>query len=501
MRKTVPLLRKIASENRVVAISVDGEGKNPVIAEKNRLFDENGNEFECEGISGIEHLKNGDLIVSHKDGITCLQKFKPVWNFQCETGAENLFSDGLNIVFSDALGKCYVIDHQGNLLFMPDNQSTLFISLGPQLAIADESGEVSLWSWSGEKTWQRPARGDIGERITAIGWNNDAIIIAREGHGLVPGEEEAIEVECWRDGKLVERSEPKGRVVAIDGVWLGLDMGGVQYYDKLAAELQHPVKKIIDGGDRALLASWFHIYMINGDEIVWSVEHQGMVEMIAVNDDWSVVMVAGEDQNDWTESEPVIILDANAEAESVALVKNEVDDWAEAPPIEIDAASLYDEKDDAFEALMAEEKVTSKSNAKDMSVLLDALEDQLSALEEDTKSINEDENLDLALHDINLLEDLDSEVEEYIAPVANSGNDITTQSDENGVAMVILDGSETYDPQSRVSSWQWINALGKEVAQSSKVKIKLNKGVHRFELRVKDSEGSWTSDALTVTIE
>mgnify|MGYP002832520638 FL=1 len=278
-------------------------------------------------------------------------------------------------------------------------------------------------------------------------------------------------------------------------------MGGVQYYDKLATELQHPVKKIIDGGDRALLASWFHIYMINGDEIVWSVEHQGMVEMIAVNDDWSVVMVAGEDQNDWTESEPVIILDANAEAESVALVKNEVDDWAEAPPIEIDAASLYDEKDDAFEALMAEEKVTSKSNAKEMSVLLDALEDQLSALEEDTKPINEDENLDLALHDINLLEDLDSEVEEYIAPVANSGNDITTQSDENGVAMVILDGSETYDPQSRVSSWQWINALGKEVAQSSKVKIKLNKGVHRFELRVKDSEGSWTSDALTVTIE
>ena len=46
MRKSVPLLRKIASENRVVAISVDGEGKNPVIAEKNRLFDENENVFD-----------------------------------------------------------------------------------------------------------------------------------------------------------------------------------------------------------------------------------------------------------------------------------------------------------------------------------------------------------------------------------------------------------------------------------------------------------------------
>ena len=240
--------------------------------------------------------------------------------------------------------------------------------------------------------------------------------------------------------------------------------------------------------------------MVNKDEILWSVEHQGMVEMIAVNDDWSIVMVAGEDQNDWTESEPVIILDANAEAESVALVKSEVDDWAEAPPIEIDAAALYEEKDDAFEALMAEE-TTSKTNAKEMSVLLDALEDHLSALEDDTHPIAEDDNIDLALHDIDLLEDLDSEIEEYIAPVANSGSDITTQADENGVAMVILDGSDTYDPQSRVTSWQWVNALGKEIAQSSKVKIKLNKGVHRFELRVKDSEGSWTSDALSVTIE
>ena len=239
-------------------------------------------------------------------------------------------------------------------------------------------------------------------------------------------------------------------------------MGGVQYYDKLAAELQHPVKKIIDGGERALLASWFHIYMVNKDEILWSVEHQGMVEMIAVNDDWSIVMVAGEDQNDWTESEPVIILDANAEAESVALVKSEVDDWAEAPPIEIDAAALYEEKDDAFEALMAEE-TTSKTNAKEMSVLLDALEDHLSALEDDTHPMAEDDNIDLALHDIDLLEDLDSEIEEYIAPVANSGSDITTQADENGVAMVILDGSDTYDPQSRVTSWQWVNALGKEI--------------------------------------
>ena len=143
MRKSVPLLRKIASENRVVAISVDGEGKNPVIAEKNRLFDENENVFDCEGITGIKHLKNGDLVVSHKDGITCLHKFKPAWDFPCETGAENLFSDGLNIVFSDALGNVTPSSPR-QPPFMPDNQSTLFISIVPQLAVADESGEVSL---------------------------------------------------------------------------------------------------------------------------------------------------------------------------------------------------------------------------------------------------------------------------------------------------------------------------------------------------------------------
>ena len=70
-------------------------------------------------------------------------------------------------------------------------------------------------------------RGDVGERITAIGWDGNLLVVAREGHGLVPGDEEALEVEYWKEGQLENRFDVKRRVIAIEGPWMGLDMGGI----------------------------------------------------------------------------------------------------------------------------------------------------------------------------------------------------------------------------------------------------------------------------------
>ena len=78
-------------------------------------------------------------------------------------------------------------------------------SVGPRIAIATESGNVSTYSHDGVKLWERPMRGNVGERITAIGWNGNMLVVAREGHGLVPGDEEALEVEYWNEGMLEKR--------------------------------------------------------------------------------------------------------------------------------------------------------------------------------------------------------------------------------------------------------------------------------------------------------
>ena len=100
------------------------------------------------------------------------------------------------------------------------------------------------------------------ERITSIGWNGSTLVVAREGHGLVPGDEEALEVEHWQSNQLLKRFDVKRRVVSIDGSWMGLDMGGVMHDETLVAELSHPAHTIINRGDTALVGSWFHFTVL-----------------------------------------------------------------------------------------------------------------------------------------------------------------------------------------------------------------------------------------------
>ena len=489
MGRSVAILKKLESKAKVIAVSVSADGSSSAFAERERVVITEGPVIEFIGVTAIRHIADNQLLVAHSSGITCYSGEEEIWQHSDDTGAENLVVGRGFVVYSDGLGRTHVLNEKGESLFDADIQNTLHIAIGPSLALADEAGNVRSFSWDGELIWQRPQRGTVGEVITALGWNGDAIIVAREGHGLVPGEEQAIEVECWRDGELIERSEPKARVVALDGVWQGLDMGGVQHYDEVVAKIQHPIRNLIDGGERVLATAWFHIYLIDKDGISWSVEHQGMTEHCAASADWSVVMVGGEDQNDWTESEPVIIIDANAEPSDITETAGAMPDWGEAPAIEIDAEDLYG-KDEAFEALLAMEDEPKSQPTADMSLLMGMLDDE------------EEEHIDLSAEvSYDLMAELETAIDEMIPPKADSGSDRTVTSDKEGNAMVTLDGSSSYDPQQRIESWQWIDSTGKEISDKTKVKVKISVGVHRFDLRVRDRDGSWSSDSLTITVE
>ena len=199
-------------------------------------------------------------------------------------------------------------------------------------------------------------------------------------------------------------------------------------------------------------------------------------------------MIGGEDQNDWTESEPVIIIDATAEPSDTVENVGAISDWDEAPAIEIDAEDLYG-KDEAFEALIAlEDDEKSKPNT-DMSLLMGMLDE-----DEDKVEVNIESSYDL-------MAELETAIDEIIPPKADSGSDRTVKADADGTALVTLDGTGSYDPQERIESWQWIDSTGKEIADRSKVKVKISIGLHRFDLRVRDSDGSWSTDSLTITVE
>jgi hypothetical protein len=488
MGRSVAIVERLESKSKVIAVSVSADGSSSAFAERERVVITGGPVIECIGVTAIRYIADNQLLVAHRSGLTCYSDAEEIWQHTDDTGAEKLAVGRGFVVYSDGLGRTHVLNERGDAIFDADIQNTLHIAIGSSLAIADEAGNVRAFSWDGELIWQRPQRGTVGEVITALGWNGDAIIVAREGHGLVPGEEEAIEVECWRNGKLIERNEPKARVVALDGVWQGLDMGGVQHYGEVVAEIQHPIRNMIDGGERVLATAWFHVYLINKDGISWSVEHQGMTEHCAASADWSVVMIGGEDQNDWTESEPVIIINANAEPSDITETAGAMPDWGEAPAIEIDAGDLYG-KDEAFEALVAIDDQSKSQSTADMSLLMGMLDDD----EEETQ-VNAEEAYDL-------MAELKTAIDENIPPKADSGSDRTVKSDEDGKALVTLDGSSSYDPQERIESWQWIDSTGKEISDKPKVKVKISIGVHRFDLRVRDRDGSWTSDSLSITVE
>ena len=100
-----------------------------------------------------------------------------------------------------------------------------------------------------------------------------------------------------------------------------------------------------------------------------------------------------------------------------------------------------------------------------------------------------------------LLEQLNTEIGEILVPRAVSGEDQHLKADADGSAIVTLDGSTSFDPQERIQTWSWIESSGKEIASSAKVRVRIPRGSHRFELRICDRDGQWSSDSLHILID
>ena len=479
MALTVPVLSKFPATARITCVS---SGINLAYGQVDGRLVIGEDEISLSQINCMYEFPYGDLLVGTTESLQIFRDGKEISSSAHETGIESISGKGDYAVCIDGLGRAHIVDSKGEQT--PINEtSVLFAKVGHRIAIATESGSVSTYSQGGIKIWERPMRGDVGERITAIGWNGNILVVAREGHGLVPGDEEALEVEYWREGQLENRFDVKRRVIAIEGPWMGLDMGGIMQNEVLVAELSHPAHTIIDMGENALVGSWFHLHMVKPDGILWSVETQGMVEHVSSNRDGTAVLIAGSDQNDYTDAEPVVLIDSTSEPTSLVEESTAIDDWGEAPAIEIDAAELYG-KTESIEELAGIEP----GHLSDAGNLLDALNDEIEVEE----VISEEEDLMLALS-------LDAE--EIIAPKPDAGGDQSLKAEDDGTAIVTLDGRNTEDPQERIETWSWVDDTGKEIANTPAVRVKLNRGNHRLELRIKDRDGRWSSDSIDVRIE
>ena len=258
---------------------------------------------------------------------------------------------------------------------------------------------------------------------------------------------------------------------------------------------QYPIQslKIVD--NTVLVGTWFYIYGwdLESNEVAWQVEHKGMVEGIQVDESGRMAFF-GEDQNDWTGAEPVGV--CNLHQERMEVDPSFLQGWFEEDVVEVETNPeiVYRNVDDYTNLLSAEEQQSLEMNQNEFEVGLDSLSE---AMQENlgVESVEESEQ------DIDeLLQFLHDDAKEFIAPQAYAGENQVVSTDTES-AVITLDGTHSADPQDRIEAWSWLDASGREISTESKLKVKLSTGVHQFELRVFDVDGSMTTDSVQITIE
>ena len=103
--------------------------------------------------------------------------------------------------------------------------------------------------------------------------------------------------------------------------------------------------------------------------------------------------------------------------------------------------------------------------------------------------------------EVDILEDLSQSARALnLPPIVDVGEDMTVKSDSDGTAMVLLDGSKSYDPDGTINTWSWENDSDKVISNNPQVKVKLSRGVHVFYLTIVDDRGASSKATLTVQV-
>jgi len=536
-------------QGQISALSLSPDGNIIVWAETNGLVcishktvDLTGEEllfWKSEGkVTGLVTTNTSIFVLDEFFGLVCLNfSGEVIWKCEIKGGGFSLLEIGDRFAIIDSLGRLHFVLKDGEKIDLADKYNSVVKveKLDNYLITAHENGEVQA-ILDGQTIWQRPSRGELGESITSIGSTSGGyLIIGREGYALVPGEEEALEMEIWdiSKNKLIRRIDINSRLListsSHKGSILGFDDGKVTELEmrdngqfeqdmNILFDCKYPIKNLIYHSEQIICSSWFFIYGYNSNGDLWKVEHQGIPEYIEISKDGEICLFAGEDQNDWTETEPIgkISLKDNL----IDIEESELPSWFnDVEEIKhLTSEELYSDEQISQHLTKEEIKQLEETESKTTSESIDELMGALSLenISEDNSSvqgtidIDTDElisQLDDAIEnmamipDESIFDELTKPVQEIEIPIANAGGDQRITAQEDGTAVVILDGTSSYDPQERINAWSWIDSTGREISDIAKLKVKLNIGKYQFELRICDTDGNWNSDGITIIVE
>jgi len=495
---------------------------------KNQTLDVKGNWHAPGTVVGLCLRGQRAYVLDDVEGLFCVNQQGEVdWHVPVAGGGFSLHEGPTDMAVVDALGRLLRVGYDGS----PTDLTSQFegilkaMYVSEFLVLSFEDGSVKALNGS-QVVWNRPVRGEVGESITALGMDASGhLIIGREGYALVDGEEEALEMETWcLNGQgLLFRSDLKTRLTHITpglgSVVCGFDNGSVTHYkDNQHQELLNTgfaVQSLMVRQNHVVVSSWFYLFGVEEGSEPWKIEHQGMPMLLESSNDGSICFFAGEDQNDWTEPEPIGFFSLKSEARDAD--PSELTEWFQRPDTEPErsAEEIY-RVDETVENLLTEEErmLMEKPPVIGLDSLHAALDDFAFAspddqaqgtLNVDAESLLDDLDDQLSsmamMPDEGLFDALNEEVVAPIAPVPAAGEDQVVTCDEDGTAVVLLDGLGSEDPQNRIVMWSWVDSTGQEIATQARAKVRLSAGVHRFELRICDSEGQWSSDTIQLTLK
>ena len=397
------------------------------------------------------------------------------------------------------------------------------IAVDDALVVLDERGAVRYWSPDGERTvvtgvqslhdaneaavlvtqedalvmhalddsrtiWARPVRGQHGERITAATLiDGGGALVAREGHAMT-GEEDVVEIERWGSDELLWRHSHHEVVLGLASTSIGVlahDQAGsvLLLTAERSSELYHAgsgVRDWIDLGGEVCIAAWFHVHGLNAQGHCWTIEHPGMPSAMSLFD--AQLLVVGDDGNDWTGPEPLAVVDLEATvfdadpSELTAWVPPPLDEPDEVPTM-VDAPLVSLDEEEMHEW-----------NAP--SGLLDAL----------TERAPEVEAADASEED--LLAALTGDGPQTLTSTftVDLGEQRELRADENGVAEVLLEAKVSGAPEQGLI-FAWSTSDGREIGTKARLLLRLPRGAHRFELRVRHPDGRWAMDAVQVRVD
>ena len=475
-------------------------------------------EIKCEGVVTGLTFHQEHLIIS--DDAFGIKSFDYSGNksWSCEVpGGVSMFKIANNfIAIVDNLGRLLTADFDGELINsnLPYSSIINLETYVQGIIIVQEDGGVYCFNGN-QNIWIRPKRGDVGESITALGISHDGhLIIGREGYALVPGDEEALELEIWdiSRNRLITRLNLNNRLLQVNSddnkSIIGLDDGSVFLIEEQISEdfklkeptmeCKYPVKTLSICNSTIVAGAWFYIHGLNSDGKTWIVEHQGIVQYSVYSKKTNCLYFAGDDQNDFTDTEPIGCINFGNKPHTVD--KSELTLWFERKEVvaQLSADEIYSDDDKMSELLNTESIVGNQ----EMILKDEQFTNLLSALGDDIEANNypDKESVGIELDGDYLLDELLDDVIANKPLVANAGGDMTYHSDDDDSAVIILDGTATKNQQGKVIKWSWTDDTGREISTLAKFRAKLSIGIYRFELRVSDSEGNSTADSVQIEV-